>query len=211
MLSLKDLVQVTRMVLRGEQFMIGPVIKRYGPFSLHKYAIALKGGRLLYFSRYYIVIGELAVPLFLPLRLGRADPRGYSRIVKDRTGPFRDCVYVGEISIKKSTSLGLYDFVNRWLKDDQTGMDWLYEQLATGDNAATGDPHREGIYRKIIARNEVRHQIVSDAFRDFLMEYPDASFALQHDLVSDEREARRVRKRLRWTYRLYWRFSKRMQ
>ncbi len=105
--SVGDIFFVARMSLRGDQFITGPVVKQYGPFRLHRYAIKLKGGRLMASADYWVVACELSESLSLSLRSGRADPNSYSRIIKDREGPFRDCVDLGEVPIKRSTALDI--------------------------------------------------------------------------------------------------------
>ena len=74
-----EIIDAARIALFGRQFMFGDVVAQYGSFRLHKYAIALKSGRLATYPFYWVVVGELAVPLFLSLR-------EYSNVVKERQG-----------------------------------------------------------------------------------------------------------------------------
>ncbi|MHB8646670.1 MAG: hypothetical protein ACYDAR_12850 [Thermomicrobiales bacterium] len=191
----KGFLSAARYITRAEQFMIGPVVKQYGSFRLHQYAICLKGGRHLDQRTYFVVVGDLAIPLLLPLRTGRRDPHGYSSVVNDRKGPFRGCVHVGEIPIRKSTYLDLHDHVDRWLKDKQTGIDCYTEQLAAEYDLAKGNRRRKKFYRDQIIKMEAEYQIVSDSFHAFLEQYPDAAVATKRNAAVVEREARRVRKR----------------
>ena len=179
--------------------MIGPVIKHYGSFRLHRYAISLKGGELLNMSRYYVIVGELPVPLILPLRAGRT--QRYGHLVRNREGPFHNCVYVGEIPITRSTHRGLYDHIDRWLKNEQTGIECYAEQL-TASNIATSNRRRENFYRRRITRAETDYKIVSDAFHTFLLEYPNAAVGSKRDAAMADREARRDRKRYQRSFRL---------
>lgn len=193
--SLRYLTLMARAILRGEQMMIGSVVKQFGPFRLHRWAISLKGEGLLDLSSYYVVVGELPVPLMLPLRTGRSDPRSYQRVVRNREGPFRGCVQVGDISIKKSTHRDLYDHVDRWLTNKQIAIACYAEQFAAVKSAATSTSRRVEFWRESVARVEAEYQAVSAAFQEFLLEYPDAAGATRRDAAVKEREARRDRKR----------------
>ena len=179
--------------LRVKQLIIGPVVKQYGPFRLHTVTYALKSGRILNSSRYFVVVGQLTTPL--AVNYGASDdPHGYTRVVRRREGPFRECVHVGEISIKRSTYCDLYDAVDYWLKYIQTKIECYAEQLAIAGVAPTRNLRRAAFYRKNIAEMEAELAIVGEAFRAFLLEYPDAAVGTKRTVAKKAQEARRLHK-----------------
>jgi hypothetical protein len=190
----EDIFLRTIGALQTEQLIIGPVVKQFGPFRLHRKTYSLKGGRLLNSSRYFVVVGELAVPLPLNLGTGSDDPSGYAGIVNDKQGPFRGCAYVGDIAIGASLDRDIYNHVDYWLKYKQTGIECYAEQLATASDASTGNPRREKAYRRYITTMETELQFVSAAFREFMLEYPDAATGTKRTAATNERAARRARK-----------------
>jgi hypothetical protein len=192
-LNVRDIYLIARTILQGELVMIGHVAKQYGPFRLHRYAISLRCGGLLDYGTYCVILGALPVPVFIPFRRRINDPEGMSRIVRDRIGPFQDCVYLGEIRRNHSTYRDLHDKVDRWLKNDQTSIDCFYEQVAD-EPSAPDQRKRVQAYRNIIAKHEARQQVVREAFQAFLNEYPDAAVGAKNDAAADSREARRVRR-----------------
>lgn len=192
--SLKNILRCATVRWLPKQLMIGPVVKQYGPFRLHRQTHILIGGRLRNLSRCFVVVGELAVPLFLTFGVSRDDPQGYANVVKERHGPFRECVYVGDIPIKRSTARHLYDHVDRWLNYKQTAIECYAAQHAVASDASTGNSRRSKFYCEEIMKMEAEHQIVRDAFRAFMLEYPDAATATKRNAAIDKREARRARK-----------------
>jgi hypothetical protein len=145
------------------------------------------------YGMYCVILGELPVPVFIPFRRGVNDPEGMSRIVRDGLGPFRDCLYIGEIPRNRSTYRDLHDKVDRWLKNDQTSIDCISEQVMA-EPSTPDQRKRVEAYRNIIAKHEVRHDLVHEAFQEFLAEYPDARVGPKNDAATDAREARRVRR-----------------
>jgi hypothetical protein len=134
--------------------------------------------------------------LAIAMKTDRNDPQGYRRIVKRREGPFRDCVHIGNIPIKESSHRDLYDLVDRLIKYRQVAIECYREQLGAAHDKATGNRRRARLYRKTIAELEAEQQIVTEAFRAFMQEYPDAAASTKRTAASDEREARQARKRV---------------
>lgn len=197
--SLEDIYLFTIGLRRVKRIMIGPVVKRYGPFRLHTCSYVLKSGRTLNSSTYFVVAGELAVPLSLNWGTGDDDPNGYTKVVRRREGPFRECVHADDLPIKRSSERDLYKRIDKWLKNRQTTIDCYTDQLAVASDASTGNPRRAAFYGRNVAEMAAEHKIVSDAFRAFVREYPAAALTARHDPVADAREARRVRKTIQRT------------
>ncbi|MGI8691201.1 MAG: hypothetical protein ACR2M3_21685 [Thermomicrobiales bacterium] len=187
-------------ILGAQYLVIGPVVKNYGPFRLHKEAFSRKSGRVVDSSSYFIVVGELAVPLSLRFGAASDDPDGYGSI-SGRQGAFRKCVYVGSISIKRSTDRDLYDHVDRWLNYKDTEIACCAEQIAAASDVAARNPRRLKYYRKRMTNAKAMQKIVSDAFRLFLLEYPDAATTTKRNSTSNAREARLARKKMQRGFR----------
>lgn len=190
----------TLQVLRSRYLVIGPVAKHYGPFRLHEQALSRKSGRIADSSSYFIVVGDLAVPLSLRYGAASGDPNGYGSI-SERRGAFRHSVYVGSISIKRSTARDLYDHVDRWLNHKETEIACYTEEIAAARDAAR-NLRRVRFYRKRMTNAKVMQKIVSDAFRAFLLEYPDAAVGSKRDAELNAREAHRDRKKMQRGFRL---------
>jgi hypothetical protein len=181
---------------RVDQLLVGKVVKQYGPFHLHELDIALEDGRIRNSKKYFVVVGNLSVPLAIAMKTDKKDPQGYRRLVKRREGPFRDCVHIGNIPIKESSHRDLYDLVDRLIKYRQVAIECYREQLPAAHDKATGNRRRARLYRKTIAELEAQQQILTEAFRAFMQEYPDAATSTKRTAASDEREARQARKRV---------------
>jgi hypothetical protein len=61
-------------------------------------------------------------------------------------------------------------------------------------DSSAGNPRRAKFYREEIAKMETEHQIVSDAFRTFVLEYPDTIVRTNRNAAVKEKEARQARK-----------------
>jgi hypothetical protein len=151
-----------------------------------------------------VVVGELAVPLTVNFGTGD-DLQGYTRVVRRRGGPFRECVHAGEISIKRSTYRDLYDVVDYWSKHKQTAIACYAQQVDIASAAPTRNPRRATFYRKNIAEMEAELAIVGEAFRAFMLEYPDAAVGTKRTVAKQAQEARRLRKTMQ---RVIWAINK---
>ena len=182
------------LVRRPQRLVIGPVEKQYGEFRLHRQAWSFKDGRLQTLLAYLVVLGDLTVPVSLTFGARRDDPRGYASVLRERHGPFRECVYVGDIPIKRSTEHDIYDHVDKWLHYKRTAIARFIEQLDTEVDPATGNTRRATFHRGEIAKWQEEYQIVDDAFRAFIVEFPNAAVGTRRNAALREREARRLRK-----------------
>lgn len=189
--NLKNIMIYT---LRIKQIVIGPVVKRYGPFGLHALDYVLKGGRTMNSSQYFIVVGELAETLILNFGTRSDDPAGYLYIIRDRHGPFHDCIHVGDIPINRSTYHDLWNRVDYWLRTQQIGIDCYADQLAVASDASTGNTRREETYRHLVTKLQDQSETVNHALQQFLREYPDAAVGTKRDIKALTREAHQARK-----------------
>lgn len=192
--EIMETISGVRMLLRTDSLVIGSVAKQYGPFRLHKTENILKSGRIVDSPDYFVVVGELAVPLTIAMHTGDKDPDGWTRLVRRREGPFRHCVHVCDPSVKESTYHDLYDDIDSVLKWKRTVLECYGDQLAAARNVSTGNPRRAKFYRKKVAELEVEYRIVNNAFRAFLEEYPDAAVRSKRTAISARRETWRVQR-----------------
>jgi len=181
---------------RTDRMLIGDVVKQYGPYRLHKLDLTLKGGRIVNSGRYFVVAGEVSVPLAIAMRTDSKDPHGYQMIVKRRKGPLRNSVHIGDVSIERSSDRDIYIQADNFLAYRQMAIERFKEELRAAWDKSTGNARRARFYRTRLAEMEAEQRIMSEALRAFVEAYPEADTAATRHTATDEREVRWGRRRM---------------
>jgi hypothetical protein len=187
-----EIISTVTFALRVDKLIIGPVAKQYGPFRFHEVEEVLRNGRILDSPMYFGVVGELAVPVTIAMRTGDNDPQGWTRLVRRREGPFRDCLHVVDLPVTESTYHDLYDELDSVLRWKQTVIESFTEQLTVARDRSKRNRRRAKFYSKKLAVQKAEYRIVNDAFQAFLKEYPDAVVGSKRTPTKIRRETRRI-------------------
>lgn len=198
-LSRRAVYEMSGVSPRTDRMLIGEVVKRYGPYRLHKLDLALRSGRIVNSGKYFVVTGEISVPLTIEMRAERTDTRGYQMIVKRRKGPLRDCVHIGNIPIYRSSERDVYARADYLRKYRESVIPRYKEELRTTWDEAKGSGKRARQYRMTIAELQAEQRIMNEALETFISEYPDVAAAAKDNAVTAEREARR---RTEWFFEM---------
>ncbi len=145
---------------------IGRAVARYGPFRLHRYALALRGGGRLPLRQYMVVLGDMAVPVRMPWR-ARGKPG-------DEGSALGDALPLGTVPVARCGPADVYARVRAALHHHQALGNLMGEWVPDETILTAGQ--REVVARRApaLARMATRADTLTRALDQFAREYPAA-------------------------------------